>query len=88
MMLNTARGPIAWFLRKTGYGAITAPWKAIYILPERVHDSSLVKHELVHIKQIERDGAVRWTVRYVWYLIRYGYHDSPYEIEARKESGG
>jgi hypothetical protein len=28
-----------------------------------------------------------WTVRVFWYLLRYGYKNSPYEEEARTLSG-
>jgi hypothetical protein len=50
-------------------------------------NAGLIRHEQAHVMQIERDGAWRWTVRVFWYLLRYGYKNSPYEIEARLISG-
>jgi hypothetical protein len=41
----------------------------------------------VHCEQIERDGAIKWTVKIFWYLLRYGYINSPYEVEARTKAG-
>ena len=82
-----AYGPWRWFLKGAGYRAITMPWRSIYILREHFHVSELRRHELVHIEQIERDGAVRFSVLYLWYLVRHGYRQNPYEQEAyRRQS--
>jgi hypothetical protein len=45
----------------------------------RLHLSALA---LVHLRQIQRDGPVRFTLTYAWWLLRYGYRANPYEIEA------
>ena len=84
--VKTATGLIAWFLHMTGAWAVTLPWKTIYCRPEHVDDPKLLAHEKVHLEQIERDGAVLWTLKVFWYLLRYGYKDSPYEIEARNNT--
>ena len=34
------------------------------------------------VEQIERDGAVKFSVLFLWYLVRYGYRRNPYEVEA------
>ena len=47
----------------------------------------LAAHEAVHVEQIERDGAIKWTIKILYYLLRYGYLKSPYEIEARTKAG-
>ena len=47
----------------------------------------MAAHEAVHVAQIERDGAVKWTIKILYYLVRYGYINSPYEIEARTKAG-
>jgi hypothetical protein len=31
-------------------------------------------------------GAVRFTLTYLWYQIRYGYWDNPLEVDARTRS--
>ena len=41
-------------------------------------------HEARHIFQINRDGYLKFTVKYLYYLARYGYRNNPYEIDARK----
>ncbi len=44
--------------------------------------AKLLKHELVHIEQIYRDGFFKFYLTYIWYSIRYGYKNNPYEVEA------
>ena len=87
MKITTARHVVRWFLRRTGYGAVTMPWQTVYVLPERVKDSGLIRHELVHVEQIKRLGAWRWTWQYLWGLLRHGYENNPLEVEAREKSG-
>jgi hypothetical protein len=68
-------------LKMLGGAAITMPWGCVYILKE--HDSRLLRrHELCHLRQIKRDGALLFSARYVWWTIRHGYWKNPYEIEA------
>ena len=43
-------------------------------------------HEAVHCKQIRENGWLKFMATYIWYSIRHGYHDNPYEIQARSES--
>jgi hypothetical protein len=77
-------GPIwRWILDRADAGAITLPSRTIVWHPAHADDPRLRAHELAHIRQIDRDGAWRWSFLIVWYLLRYGYHDSPYEIDAR-----
>ena len=63
------------------------PWKTVYCRPGQEENYALASHEAVHVSQIERDGAIKWTVKIFYYLIRYGYINSPYEVEARAKSG-
>lgn len=58
------------------------PWRTIFMRPGHLDDHRLRIHELVHIEQIERHGAIRFTVLYLWYLLRFGYWLNPFEIEA------
>jgi len=85
--MKPATGFILWFLKASNAWAVTTPWRAIYCLPEQQNNEALWTHEKVHLEQIERDGAFMWTLKVFWYLIRYGYKNSPYEIEARKVAG-
>lgn len=83
MNIKPARGLIRYILRKTGFGGVTLPW-AIYLLPERMDDAALIRHERVHAEQMERMGVVRFYAAYAWQMMRYGYRDAPLEREARE----
>lgn len=84
--MKTAPKPLLWFLKASNAWAITMPWKTVYCVPGQENNKALAAHEAVHIEQIERDGAIKWTLKIFYYLIRYGYLNSPYEIEARKKA--
>lgn len=71
-----------WFLKRCGFAAITMPWRKIYVLREHRFNKSLLRHELVHIEQIKRDGPVWFSIKYLWWTLRYGYFKNPYEIQA------
>ena len=77
---------IRWWLRATGFSAITTPWRAVYYL-DWPPPPGLVAHEEVHLEQIERYGAWGFAARYLWLLMRHGYEAHPMEIEARIRSG-
>ena len=58
-----------------------------HFLPLDLHDSRtarLIIHELVHIQQVNRMGAINFLSTYLWHL-RNGYYNHPFEIEARAE---
>ena len=81
-MFVEAKGFWRWLLIRLDLVGLVMPWKRVYILPEWMDDPVILTHEMVHIEQIERDGAVRFTVKYLWWLAIYGYRNNPYEIEA------
>lgn len=82
-----ATGPILWWLRRTGFSGITMPWGKVYIVPERFFDEGLRAHEAIHLEQLRRMGAMRFSLTYLWLLLRYGYANHPMEVEARTRSG-
>ena len=41
-------------------------------------------HETCHIEQVKRDARLKFIVKYLFYNIKYGYKNNPYEVEARK----
>lgn len=67
-----------------GFSAVTTPWRTIYIHPYAVGDRRLIRHERAHIRQMDRDGWWRFWLQYYWWLLKYGYWNNPYEIEARR----
>jgi hypothetical protein len=74
-------------LPRIGAAAITMPTQRIYVLREHVADKALLIHELTHIRQMRREGSLRFAVKYLWFLIAFGYWDNPYEIEAFARDG-
>ena len=85
--MKPAPFPVLWFLQASNSLAITMPWRTVYCRPGQEENYALAAHEAVHVSQIERDGAIKWTVKIFYYLIRYGYINSPYEVEARAKAG-
>ena len=77
-----ARGFWKWLLGRFGGAAITMPWRTVYVWPGYLEHEGLLAHERVHIEQIDRDGPVAFSLKYLWWLARYGYWANPYEIEA------
>jgi hypothetical protein len=84
-MIKPAPLLIRLFLRASKSYGITMPWRTISLMPALINNASLIRHEQVHVMQIERDGAWTWTFKYLYYLARYGYNSRhPYEEEARR----
>ena len=75
---------IAAFMRLCGFYGWTSFWNVIYIKPGHIASDKLIRHEMKHIEQINRDGRFKFAVKYLWYLLVYGYRNNPYEIEARR----
>lgn len=59
------------------------------------YDEGLVKHELVHVWQQDRDGVlffyIRYAIEFLYYWLRHdwmnAYRKISYEVEAYKYSG-
>lgn len=85
--MKLAPFPVLLFLKLANALAVTTPWRTVYCRPGQENNYPLAAHEAVHVSQIERDGAIKWTVKIFWYLMRYGYINSPYEVEARTKAG-
>jgi hypothetical protein len=83
MVIRPANGLIGWTLRRTGFAGVTLPW-GIYILPERLQDERLVRHEQAHADQIAQYGVIGFYARYLWFTLRHGYRNNPLEEKARK----
>ena len=83
MKIKTATGPLAWYMRRCGFAGWASFWNAIYVLPGFEHDERLLRHERKHLEQIERDGRLLFSIKYLYWLCRYGYKMCPYEVEAR-----
>lgn len=78
-----ARGWSLLLLDAVGADAIVMPWRVCYIRASCADDDRLRAHEREHFRQIEQDGAAKFSLLYLWYGLRYGYRANPYEIAAR-----
>lgn len=85
MRIRVARGAVAWCLRKAGRWGVCLPPRAIYVLPEHEYNYELLRHEMVHWRQFQELGTVRFYTKYIWLLARHGYKNHPMEKEARAE---
>lgn len=88
-MFIQARHLYFWFLNTFGYVAIVNPFSLVcHVLPEYLPLSHRLKtHEQTHFAQIKREGRLKFCIKYLYYNLRYGYRNNPYEIEAREASG-
>jgi hypothetical protein len=64
--------------------AITLGQTTYYSVSEETIGPAWRFHEDWHKYQWAMDGVIKFSLLYVWYLIRYGYYDNPYEVEARE----
>lgn len=89
LKIKHATGFIRWYLITFGYVAIVNPFnKVCYAI--KPLSPALIRHELMHVEQIERHesvfgkfGRLTFAVWYVLLLMRHGYYNHPYEVEAR-----
>ena len=65
------------------FKGLATPWHTIYWYDADSRTEKLVRHEMTHIMQMERDGILKFMIMYNWYWITKGYVKNPYEIEAR-----
>lgn len=84
MTIRPATGLIALYLRLCGFKGWASFWRVVYLHPEHMVNQGLIRHELKHLEQIERDGRFVFSAKYLYWLCRYGYVNNPYEVEARK----
>jgi hypothetical protein len=81
-----------WFLTRYDLWAIPMPWRCVHVRRDvfirRGVMTMLREHERVHYEQMEREGTIRWHVKYFWFLLLVGYRKNPYEIEAYRRFGG
>ena len=81
-------GPIKWYMKLCGFSGWTSFWNTIYINPDYIFRQRLIRHEMAHIDQIQRDGRIVFTLKYLFWTVKYGYWNNPYEIEARQKETG
>ena len=83
------KGFWAAFLAFFGFAGFTLYTGKIIIrhglTPERLEQ--VIKHEQVHISQIQKEGIFLFTVGYLKEHFKNGYRNNKYELEARIKAG-
>ena len=65
------------------YNAKTIPPFGIYILESQKDNQLLLQHELIHWKQYQQLGLLRYYIQYQKELKQFGYDKMPLQLEAR-----
>lgn len=75
----------AWVMRSPNCALVLG--RTIHLHGANITDLTANKawmnHELAHVGQYQRYGFFPFIIRYIWYSIRLGYRQNPFEIEAR-----
>lgn len=69
-----------WFMGRRGVVAITL-WNIVFLARDVDLEAELLLHELRHVHQFQACPA--FPFRYLWELLRHGYHRNRFEVEAR-----
>lgn len=57
----------------------------IITIGDNLIDEKMYKHEKCHIEQVKREGRIKFLFKYLYYNIKYGYENNPFEVEARQK---
>jgi len=68
----------SWLLK--GWAGFATP---LFVVVNDKNNERLIRHEMCHVRQWWRGWLAGFAVMYLYYLIKYGYWDNPYEVEAR-----
>ena len=70
------------FFARMGHPAAAVTLRRTIVLhPDTRVTPELLTHELVHVRQWQKDPL--FPIRYSLATLRHGYEDNPYEVEAR-----
>ena len=72
-----------WALGRATVAAITLR-RWVFLAPDVPAHPPLLLHELRHLEQFE--ASPLFPLRYLWASLRHGYHDNPFEADARDYS--
>jgi len=79
------RCEVAW-LSKAGVRGICLGPFILFSMPAEEVPQYLFRHELEHHYQQLRDGRVWFHLKYIYWSLRHGYTNNPYEVEARAKA--
>jgi len=69
-----------WLLGRSTVSGITLG-RTIWLARDQHLHPELLLHELRHVHQFQEDAL--FPLRYLWYSVRHGYTNNPYEADAR-----
>jgi hypothetical protein len=72
-----------WALGHATVAAITLR-RWVFLAPGIPAHARLLLHELRHVEQFE--ASPLFPIQYLWASLRHGYHDNPFEADARDSS--
>ncbi len=75
---------VDWMKRVRCHGVVIGR-KILFSMPARDIPQWMFRHEIEHAYQQIREGRVLFYLKYFYYSLRYGYHDNPYEVQAREK---
>ena len=95
--IRPLRGPMRWLFERTGFSGLCLPPLGIWLHPDLMSwqraglaapvpgtaADRLLRHELAHWAQAQRFGVLAFYARYIAGLLRHGYRNHPFELEAR-----
>lgn len=79
-MVRIVRVP--FLIPPNAYAQVLLP-RIIFVRSDVAVTPALIAHELQHVAQLAELGLLRYWVRYLTLLLRFGYERHPMEIEAR-----
>ena len=82
--IRPASGLISFLMRVMGFDGWASLWNVVYIQPWALHDQGLLRRGSKQLEQMQRDGKLTYTAKYLWWCGTRGYWNNPYEIEARQ----
>jgi hypothetical protein len=72
-----------WALGRNTVAAITLR-RWVFLAPDVLAHPPLLLHELRHVQQFE--ASLLFPIQYLWASLRHGYHNNPFEADAREFS--
>jgi hypothetical protein len=75
-------GKLLAFINRLPQYAITLRQTTYYSVAQAQVSIQWRKHEDHHKVQWREEGTIKFLIKYLWYSLRYGYKNNPYEVEA------
>lgn len=78
---------VKWLFKKDRW-AITLGQTSYFTVAESEVGEQWHVHEDAHKMQWRTEGRIKFLCKYLFYQLKYGYENNPYEVEARCLSAG